>query len=163
MEAPTASLLVRQQGEALVVRVDGRATMRQAPALRRLAELCPVRGVRELLIDLHACTYLDSTFLGTLLCLQRVAGCWRNGRYALIAPSPECRAALRQLGLLDVLTIQEVAPDGGSDWTLLDEDSGDLGMLKANVIQAHQALAGIPGESGEEFKRVAECLAGEQP
>jgi hypothetical protein len=79
------------------VRIEGRATMVESPALRRLAEDALAGGAAEVRFELTACTWMDSTFMGTLLCLMRSAGRGR-GRLLLVAPRRSASACCSRCG-----------------------------------------------------------------
>src|SRR5262245_45446316 len=114
MDSCPDRLSVNQQPGALSVRVQGRATIFQSSALRRQAEAGQRQG-GALLVDLRHCTYIDSTFLGTLLCLQRELG-RAGGQLQLISPSAECRQILAQMGVLDLLCVVEMSEPADMDW-----------------------------------------------
>src|SRR4051812_29955311 len=102
MSAPLGTLRVGRQAGTVLFQVEGVARMPQGLALRRAAEPCLAEG-SPVRIDLRRCTYMDSTFVGTLLVLRRAAGC--GGDLALVAPSTPCRDLLRQMGLDRVLSV----------------------------------------------------------
>src|SRR5262245_5562772 len=67
MATPEGTVRVQQQDKRVWVQVTGWGRMQQALPLRRFAEQCLAQGADSIRIDLRQCTYLDSTFLGTLL------------------------------------------------------------------------------------------------
>ena len=71
----TCVLKVCRTAEGLLIRVEGLATMKQSPALRQFTDQSldknPAHGI---LLDLAACDYLDSTFLGCIVGLHRRCG-----------------------------------------------------------------------------------------
>jgi anti-anti-sigma factor len=145
-------------GDHALVRVAGRATLHDSTPVRRWCEEQLATGAQDLTVILAECTYLDSTFLGTLLCLRRRFGA--VGRFAVAAASPECRRLFVQMGLASLFpTIQEAPPEGGR-WECLPPGSGDE-AVRRTVVDAHYELAGLPGPAGEAFRDVASCLATE--
>jgi anti-anti-sigma factor len=158
MDAPQCTLRFRQDDGTLTVQIEGRGTMRQAPGLRRLAECGQMAGVRQFVLDLQPCSFMDSTFLGTLLCLRRQLG---EDRLLLARPSLDCRRGLEQIGLLDIFHICAELPVPDKDWITTPDTGEDLSSFRTSVVQAHQALAGLPGGSGERFRSVAACLSAE--
>src|SRR5262249_32446596 len=102
MAAPQGIVRYHQQPGAVTFRVQGRATMNQSLAMRQCAERLIAAGVSRVRVDLRECTYVDSTFVGTLLTLKKAAD--RNdGRFTLVMPSAACAKILQQMGLGDVL------------------------------------------------------------
>lgn len=141
--------------------VEGFPTMPLAWALRRTAEQALAAGARAVLIDLRRCLHMDSTFLGTLLRLQRAAQREAAAHFALLEPSPECRALLGQVGIEDEFTILPAPDLPAEGWTDLAGEITDQRAFRGNVCQAHQELAGVPGPAGRAFRSVADCLARE--
>ena len=61
-----SSVCVHSSGDALVIRVRGRATAAFGPALRETLLAAQERRTRCIVFDLGHCAYLDSTFIGIL-------------------------------------------------------------------------------------------------
>ncbi|MBM4068484.1 MAG: STAS domain-containing protein [Planctomycetes bacterium] len=99
MSAPRGLVRVRQDSQGVTVQVVGWGRMQQSVPLRRLGESCLADGSAPFRVDLRHCSYLDSTFLGTLLCLQRMARKLDQGQFQLISPSPECNRLFKQIGV----------------------------------------------------------------
>jgi anti-anti-sigma factor len=139
-------------------RVEDRATMTQAHPFRRCAEQSLASGAKVLRVDLRHCTYLDSTFLGTLLCLKRDIDRRGQAEFALVSPSPQCSRLLKQMGIDEILPVVTADEPPADDCTDLVSGGEDLSSLKGNVIQAHQELAGLPGAAGAAFQGVLRCM-----
>lgn len=157
MAPATCVIRYNQQGHTLTFRVEGRATMAYGLPVRRLGERGIVGGATRLHFDLHDCSYMDSTFLGTLLTLKKALD-RAGGQLTLVAPSLACSRILQQMGLGEMLptSAAEAEPLGG--WTELSAGNDDVGSFKRNVVQAHEELAALPGKSGEEFKQVVRVM-----
>ncbi len=157
----TAQGIVRfhQQERTLTFRVEGRATMNQSTPMRRCAERAVDAGATEICVDLRNCSYMDSTFLGTLLTLRKLLAGRSRKELILITPSEACCRILQQMGLLDVLVIHSIESDPLVGWTDLVTESPDAGTFKRTIAQAHEELASLPGQAGEQFKAVARCMA----
>lgn len=151
-------ILVQERDGEVVVRVEGRGTMLQSPTVKQFAERCLTGSCRTLRLDLSRCNYLDSTFIGTLLFLQRKHGHAIAGRFGLLNPSPECSRILREMGVEELVPIGRHGASDEGDWAPLTMLGMDPCALRANVMQAHQELAKTPGSCGEQFRGVAACL-----
>jgi anti-anti-sigma regulatory factor len=160
MDAPKCSLRVLQHAATAWLQVEGRATCKESLPVRRYGERCLASGMAGLQLDLRRCTYMDSTFLGTLLFLQRLYSNRPAPVLRLVAPSPECRLLLEQMGVLDIFTIMDRVDAPSGVWVPLAELADTLD-LKRNVVLAHQELARVPGPAGEPFRKVMSCLAGD--
>jgi anti-anti-sigma factor len=157
----TATSIVRfhQQDRTITFQVQGRATMNHSLPMRRCGERALEAGVNRICVDLRDCTYMDSTFLGTLLTLKKAVARSCNGELVLMAPSVPCCRILQQMGLLEVLPMEAIEIEPTAAWTELAPENPDAGSFKRNIAQAHEELASLPGPAGEQFKAVARCMA----
>ncbi len=147
-------------GNVVHVRVRGWGVSDRCPAMR---EFCESRfeGECHLHVHLEDCEHFDSTFLGTLLCLQRRIDRPGGERVVLVGPSPKCLAALHRMGahrLFPIVT--EQLPDADVEWK--DLGGEDLGResfaFQKQVVEAHRELADTPGSLGEKYRPVAEMI-----
>src|SRR5262245_25812536 len=99
MAAQLGILRVHHDRQTVTFQVEGQATMQHTLPLRRYAERALASGVTSLRVDLRRCTYMDSTFLGTLLCLKKTVDQRGEGNFALASLSPQCQRLIRQMGL----------------------------------------------------------------
>jgi anti-anti-sigma factor len=159
MTAPHDIVRVHQHDQTITFRVEERARMAQGLAVRRFAERGLAGGVTALRVDLRHCTFMDSTFLGTLLYLKRAIDRRGQGEFALVCPSPQCRGLLQQMGVADLFPVVPAEEPAALDWTELTCSAADAEAFRRNVVQAHQELASLPGPAGEPFREVARCLA----
>ena len=157
MPAPANVVRFHQDGLTATFKVDGRGTMHQSSSLRRQAEACISAGALRIDVDLRDCTYMDSTFLGTLIFLDKQLR-QRQGRFSLIAPSPACTKLLRQMGLDEYMNEQADAVSPTTGWSELPAGGGDSQTMRRTVEQAHQELAALPGKAGAQFDEVMRCL-----
>ena len=95
------------------VRVVGRGTMRESPALRAFAlQVLDEPGRPALDIDLTACEYLDSTFLGGLLgLLRRFEQSGPSGRLAVAGPPEVLHRLLGPTRLDALLPLRAEGPE----------------------------------------------------
>ena len=152
---------VRTGERALEVQLDGCATMLHAQAMREwvVANLQRPALVR---IDLSRCTYMDSTFIGTLLGLKRLVDSRAGGGLVLVCPSPQCVQLLEQMRIGQILST-ESSPVSGSGWQEISVPPEAIKSreFQCNVVEAHQRLADCPGPTGERFRQLAEDMARE--
>jgi anti-anti-sigma factor len=125
--------------------------------VRRFSEQFLNEGVTTLRIDLRHCTYLDSTFLGTLLILRRAVQRRPGCQLLLVSPSPECRRLFKQMGVEECLPSVNDAELPADIWTELPCEI-NVEMFNRNVVQAHEALANLGGTCGKTFESVARTL-----
>src|SRR5262249_13738980 len=112
-------------------------------------------------VDLRHCTYMDSTFLGTLIRLQRTVHGVEDGEFSLVCPSPECRRLFQQMGVEGGFPTIETAECADQAWAEMTCGKDDVPAFQRSVVQAHQELAAVPGRCAETFREVARCLTEE--
>src|SRR5256712_6815926 len=61
-----SSILVRVNGPAVWVRVEGKGNFLNSGSLKEFAQEMVNRGYREFVFDLEHCAMMDSTFMGTM-------------------------------------------------------------------------------------------------
>jgi anti-anti-sigma factor len=132
--------------------------MAQSLPLRRVADRAIAAGTDQICIDLHGCTHMDSTFLGTLLAIKKVLEGNHKGQLGLLTPSHSCIRILQQMGLADILTTCDHAPDPQARWFDLPCETQDPSSFRRNIVQAHEELACLPGESGDQFRAVVRTI-----
>jgi anti-anti-sigma factor len=148
---------MHQDGQMVTFRVDGCGRMTNSLPLRRFAEQALAAGATDLRLDLRHCTYMDSTFLGTLLQLKRAVEQHGQGRFALVSPSVPCQQLLRQMGLESTFAVLTEEEPVAVEWRELCGDQ-DADAFKRNVVQAHEELATLEGPAGASFREVVRCL-----
>ena len=65
---------------------------------------------------------------------------------------------LHELGIEELLSITGPGHAEEATWVPLTPEAMDACAVRANVLQAHQELAQVPGTCGEQFRAVAACL-----
>src|SRR5688572_1241566 len=95
--AEAATLRVARAADAYVVLVRGRGTLRESRTLHGYVQCILELPDNRVVIDLSACDYLDSTFLGCLVQLHRQQG--TPQRVALAASPAKVTALLAPLRL----------------------------------------------------------------
>jgi anti-anti-sigma regulatory factor len=159
MATPGSIVSVCRENAILFCRVEGWGTMTHSLALRQHAEACLDQGATALRVDLRNCDYLDSTFLGTLVCLNRQFSCSAPDGFGLVSPSPRCCALLAKMKLDAVLPVCSADfPQEG--WAELRGNPDDAG-LQSCVVQAHRELASVPGPASACFHDIAAALTRE--
>jgi anti-sigma B factor antagonist len=148
---------VHQEGSTVTFQVSGWGRMHQSMPVRRYCDQCLSAGATTLRVDLRHCTYIDSTFLGTLLLLRRNTLRRPGCQFLLVSPSEECCRLFKQMGVQECLPAVTAAETPAESWTEL-ECHETVDTFNRNVVQAHQELANLGGPTGKTFEGVARCL-----
>ncbi len=162
MIAQQGLIRMNQGAQGFTVQVLGWGRMNQSLPVRRLGENCLAEGAGPFRVDLRQCTYLDSTFLGTLLYLQRTARRLGKGQLVLVSPSTECCRLFKQIGVEGCFAVDNQPDFDSDDWQEVTCPVDDVEAFNQNVIQAHEELANVGGPAGEKFQAVARCLQRDQ-
>jgi len=148
---------VHQQGDTVTFQISGWGRMHQSMPVRRFVDQCLAAGTTMFRVDLRHCTYIDSTFLGTLLLLRRNIQRRPICQFLLVSPSPECCRLFKQMGVEECLPAVADTEAPAESWTELPCEE-NVEAFNRNVVQAHQELANLGGPSGKVFEGVARCL-----
>lgn len=155
MVALPSCVRVRRVEQTAAVQIVGRGTQNQCSSLRRWVEQALESGATSVEVDLRHCTFLDSTFMGTLLCLRSAAAkAAIPARFWLVAPSVECCRHLRQMGLLRLFSVVERDDPDPGEWTELDIGTDDVLAFKQHVVEAHRELARLGGPAAELYRHL---------
>ncbi len=164
-----SKILVARSGNLGFVKVVGRGSFQNAGCLKSFYEKLLKEGVKRFVVDLGPCTYLDSTFLGTLLPLGRQLKTAGNGLHILNV-GPRNLELLRNLGLDRLINIDGRAPasNGARQVDLNGVTESDLHEIACpmpsreeaapNILQAHQDLMEFDPRNVPKFKDVVEFL-----
>lgn len=158
MAGPQGSIRYLPHGGTVTFRIEGRGTMAQSLPLRRQAEQSFAAGAAGVRIDLRDCTYMDSTFVGTLLNLKKTADRRGPHGFILLAPSTACDRILQQMGLSEILETDASATLPPEGWIELSCEVNDVSSFKRTIAQAHEELAKLPGPTGEQFQQALRCM-----
>lgn len=151
---PNALLLQGRQGKDAFMSIAGTATWMRSQVFYDAA-LKLLKRARSLTIDLGACEYLDSTFLGTLHEIVMS----RPDAVRLQRVPVKIRALFDELSMAGVLQhtslVNEPLP---ADMEPLKRDEVDVATQGERMLKAHEILASLSEENSEQFRDVVESL-----
>lgn len=157
---PQAQLLQGKVGKHGFLSIAGTATWMRSQMFYEAA-MKMLERVRELTIDLGACEYLDSTFLGTLYEIvtrgsERLA---KPDAVRLQRVPTSIRALFEELSMDAVLNhatlVSEPLPE---KMETLTRSSTDVAVQGERMLKAHEVLASLSDENREQFQDVVESL-----
>jgi len=123
-------------------------------------------GESLLVVDLAACTGMDSTFMGTLAGMAARLSAVEGGVLQIAEPGERNRRSLEDLGLDFLMEIDPPAAvwrgkvDGVRIALAPPQVVGPLGQTQRarNVMEAHQVLSGVSDKNAREFSGVVDLL-----
>ncbi len=173
-----SKILVARSPNLGFVKVVGRGSFQNSGCLKAFYQQLLKEGVTRFLVDLQACTYLDSTFLGILLGLGLKLKEAGKGLLQIRNASPRNLELLKNLGLDRLISIEG---EGGSAGAATNGNSSpkvpnNLNGVKEEsleeiacpvptraeaaptILEAHENLMGFDPRNVPKFKDVVEFL-----
>lgn len=149
----------RDQGGFVVI-VQGRGTMGESLVVKAFVNGVMDDASATLVIDLSNCTYLDSTFLGTLISMHRRFSKPAE-RFFLAAPSEKCKAVFRSNRLDTLLKIRPDKPRLTTEPIALPAVDVTARGIGEHVMESHERLVELGGENARAFAAIVQKLRGE--
>jgi anti-anti-sigma regulatory factor len=127
------------------------------PELRSFCEAALPAERPTLYVHLQDCEHFDSTFLGTLLCLQKLHGTAGGETVVIVSPSETCEQALRRMSAHLLFPFESRELPDEIEWTQIAGDGTDRSSLEfqKQVVDSHNELAAVPGPVGELYAPIA--------
>ncbi len=121
-----------------------------------LAQLDKGSSVPAVYADLSQCDYMDSTFIGLMVAIDKRLRKTSGGRLHLLRPSNACREILSQIGLQNFLLVE----DGPMDMPPGMEEIAPAGGRPGAefILTAHEALMETSEEARKKFGLLKEML-----
>jgi anti-anti-sigma regulatory factor len=139
--------------------VAGRGTARESRAVRDAAlRTLKTESSAVVMIDLSGCDYLDSTFLGCLLELNRAGK--SAGRFAIAAPVERRTKLLGALRLDQLIKCVDAAPPPCGERIELQfgGDAAHKDEVARHVMECHRRLAELDSPMRGVFAHIADQL-----
>ena len=164
--ASASAVLVARTADGCCVRVQGRGTMKESPAVQEFVSRTLVDdGAGEaaagtVTVDLSACEYLDSTFLGCLLGLYKQFDGRGGGRFSITAPPATLAKLFGPTRLDKLMSARSEPPAVTGEWVPLEvaQPVTDARDLTHHVMECHRRLAEVEGPQQAAFRRIADQL-----
>jgi len=169
-----SKILVARSADLGFVKVVGRGSFQNSGCLKAFYQQLLKEGVIRFVVDLEACTYLDSTFLGILLGLGLKLKEAGNGLLHILNANPRNLELLKNLGLDRLIIIDSGGGSGGVNGN--GSGSGRLNGVKEEhlkevpcpvptraeaaptILEAHENLMRFDPRNVPKFKDVVEFL-----
>ncbi len=161
------SILTYRESEFSWIRCEGKGSFLNSSALKKWADDEIDHGVDCVVVDLTACTGMDSTFMGTLAGLAMRLMKRPSGVLQIAEPGNRNRKSLEDLGLN---ALMEIEPKDAVWRDQIDRIRGELkpyngaSQKPANapaVLEAHQKLCEADDRNVEKFGTVLDFLEAE--
>ncbi len=155
----SCTLAIHLTQNGYVFRIDGRGTMHESASVRDFISGAIEDGV-DVVLDLSACEYLDSTFLGCLVLLHQRSKS-HKGTFSVFADESARNRLLASVQLHRYLDFTEESPECLGEPVSLHVSKLDRAEFGQHLLATHRKLAELGGPSAETFKKVADEIARE--
>lgn len=143
------------------IRPEGRGTFLESSVIKDFINLSIEKGMERFVIDLEACSGMDSTFMGMLMGFGLQFRRTGTGSIKVVGTTPKTLASLRELGLHHII---EIAPTNGEWIGREDEVRADLlpvdlkapADLERHIREAHESLCVADERNIQKFETVLE-------
>jgi anti-anti-sigma factor len=153
-----SKILVACEQQEASVQIVGRGSFQNAHLLKSFYNELLTKGINGFYLDLKECTYLDSTFLGTLAGLGSKLRA-KNGKLNIVNASTRNMELLQNLGLDRIFTIQISSVDfKPENLTPLQAPALDKTESGQQMLEAHQTLIQLDPRNVAKFKDVVAYL-----
>jgi|TARA_B110000879_G_C11161540_1_gene509332 anti-sigma B factor antagonist len=159
---PNGQVFIRQYQSIFWVRLEGKGTFMVSPSIKEAVERKISEGVREIVVDLEACTGMDSTFMGMLAGIAAKLRGPEGGTLGVVSPGKKNQDSLEELGLSQLLQIE---PKEGPWIGKLDEVRADLKPIggsspgkEGHILECHENLCEADTQNNERFQAVLDVL-----
>lgn len=151
------------------IRFEGKGSFVNSPALKAFGDVRIAAGETCLVVDLAACTGMDSTFMGTLAGMAARLSAAEGGCLQIAEPGERNRRSLEDLGLDFLMQIDppDAAWRGRVDairsGLMAPQPTGGVGRIERtrHVLEAHQTLSGINEKNARGFAGVVTLMQDE--
>jgi len=171
----SSKILVARTATLGFIKVVGRGSFQNSGCLKAFYQQLLKESVRMFVVDLEACTYLDSTFLGTLLGLGLKLKEADKGTLQILNASPRNLELLKNLGLDRLIQIDgkspglngniPTAPSSSVNGIVVEKDLQEVSCpvptreeAAPTILEAHEALMEFDPRNVPKFKDVVEFL-----
>jgi len=152
------ALFYQENGNGLFVRATGHITAAVSTDLRELVieRLSRDPAPPVLAVDLSACDYMDSTFMGLLVGFHKRYKQLTGRALTVQSPTPECLKLLTGLGILSLMSVvTEPSSASPEQWkTIFPRKSPAAEIL----LNAHKDLSDLSPENEKKFSSLRSVL-----
>jgi anti-anti-sigma factor len=154
-------LLVCTEGDAVCVRIRGRADVSVSVGFKALLTRMIERHFQQYEVELSECQLMDSTFLGVLCGFAARREETGDSRPILLNPNDRIRGLVESLGVDDLFAMSSGNPvtDLSNCAHVARTEEPSRLALKETSLEAHRTLIALNPDNLPKFKELTEFLA----
>ncbi|MGC8764581.1 MAG: STAS domain-containing protein [Brevinematia bacterium] len=159
--AEPSKVLVGKAKDSYIIKVDGKGTMEFCSDLfMYLSEKIETEKVDDVYFELSSATYLDSSFIGIIISVQKkLKKKSKESDVIILNPSEKVKEILSNMGLLEIIPLQE--GEKFKNISLTEEIEKKLEKNYKSIkllLESHQNLMELTPENKKRFALVEELL-----
>ena len=140
------------------IRVDGRGSFQNSPALKEFARKQIEEGRRNLVVDLKNCIAMDSTFMGTLASLAIRLRDVGGGDLWVVNRNERNADLLAGLGIDTLFSDKPLLGTHNGECKEAIHHVADKAATREVIQEAHAACVAVDPRNADKFKDVLEHL-----
>ena len=150
-----APILVGFTDKIVWIKVEGKGSFLNSPALKEFSREMVNRGRRQFVVDLKNCPVMDSTFMGTMAGMALRLRELGHGKVHVINTNERNGDLLRNLGLNQIFSMDFADTEEIGSPQVLETDAERTETART-MLEAHEALVEADPGNLSKFK---DCLA----
>ncbi|HOJ49643.1 MAG TPA: STAS domain-containing protein [Spirochaetota bacterium] len=148
--------------KGVYVDIKGEGTLKQSPQLKKffVDVIDKFKGINDVnfIINMEECQYIDSTFIGLLLIVDKKLKEILGRPLKVLNPNNYAWEVLKQMGLENILTIERGEIKFPQDMQELKVDNINKIELAMMMYMSHSELANLNEENKKRFESAIEML-----
>jgi len=144
-------------GHTIVAVCHGLCDANKALVLNRLVESLSCNGYIHLVADLHDCTGVDSSFVGTLMGLSQLLHS-QEGHVVLNRIPKKVRRIMEDLGVMDAFTERSEELEEDLEMICINGDHFSMNDRMNLIKSAHEKLVAVDARNEERFSAFLSTL-----
>ena len=151
-----ANIMIARDNDGYNIKVEGRATFECCSPIKNFADNLITGIIKNICIDLKTCTWMDSTFMGTLATLglhAKKAGVVVN----ILNANDKNIKLLKELGIHKLFNYDSSTPKTPCNaWENITNQPSHKNKrnIARTVLEAHETLISVEEKNYEKFKKV---------
>lgn len=139
----------------IYIRGRGHLTFISCGALKELYREKIREDINYVYLNLENCEYMDSTFIGTIVIINKLLVNKSGRKIIIVSPAEICRKILDDSGVMDLVEITENSVAWPEDEDYVSPHSGDNTGF---ILESHQELSSLSEKNKKKFQLLQNIL-----
>jgi len=154
-----ANVLIVKADYGYAVKVEGRANIECSPPLKNFGENIIPGTITKITFDMSECSWMDSTFMGTLAMLglkAKKAGI----SIEMLNMDQKNRNLISDLGIDGLFKFENIfnSSNSSANWTNITSSQPSPQSTAETILAAHETLVQVDDSNAQKFGKVIEMV-----